>query len=105
MLQKRDRLFLRSLKNESHLKNIQKQIKSSNRSWRAKNYSLVKPRKSNNFIVKFQNLKQIVIIRVNQKEINVKINLKQIKSNFFSRKIWHKSHQSFSTIMLGSWEI
>ena len=32
MLQKRDRLFLRSLKNESHLKNIQKQIKSSNRS-------------------------------------------------------------------------
>ena len=38
MLQKRDRLFYGSLKNDSHLKNIQKQIKSSNRSWRAKNW-------------------------------------------------------------------
>ena len=43
-------------------------------------------------MVKFQNLKQIVVIRVNQKEINVKNNLKQTKSNFFSRKIWSKSH-------------
>ena len=43
-------------------------------------------------MVKFQNLKQIVVIRVNQKEINVKNNLKQTKSNFFYRKIWNKSH-------------
>ena len=32
MLQKRDRLFLGSLKNDSQLKNIQKQVKSKNRS-------------------------------------------------------------------------
>ena len=32
MLQKRDRLFLGSLKSESQLKNIQKQIKSRKRS-------------------------------------------------------------------------
>ena len=32
MLQKRDRLFPGSLKNESQLKNIRKQIKSRNRS-------------------------------------------------------------------------
>ena len=56
-------------------------------------------------MVKFQNLKKIVIIRANQKKINVKNNLKQIKSNFFSRKIWNKSHQNFSTMLLGSWEI
>ena len=37
MFQKRDKLFLGSLKNESQLKNIQKQIKSRNISWRAKN--------------------------------------------------------------------
>ena len=43
--------------------------------------------------------------RVNQKEINVKSNLKQTKWNFFSRKIWNKSYQSFSTTLLGSWEI
>ena len=43
-------------------------------------------------MVKFQNLKQIAVIRVNQKEINVKNNLKQTKSIFFSRKIWNKSH-------------
>ena len=47
----------------------------------------MKPRRGNNFIVKFQNLKQIVIIRDNQKEINEKNNLKQTKSNFFSRNI------------------
>ena len=64
-----------------------------------KNSSLVKPRRWNNFIVKFQNLKQIVIIRSNQKKINVKIDLKQIKSNFFSRKIWNKSCQNFSTVV------
>ena len=38
MLQKRDRLFLGSLKNESQLKNIRKQIKSRNRSWPVQNY-------------------------------------------------------------------
>ena len=37
MLQKRDRLFLGPLKNESQLKNIQKQIKSRNRNRLAKN--------------------------------------------------------------------
>ena len=37
MLQKRDRLFIGSLKNESQLKNMQNQLKSRNRSWRAKN--------------------------------------------------------------------
>ena len=52
-----------------------------------KTSSLVKPRRWNNFIVKFQNLKQIFIIRANQKKINVKKNLKKDKSNFFSRKI------------------
>ena len=31
--------------------------------------------------------REIVIIRVNQKEVTVKDNLKQTKSNFFSRKI------------------
>ena len=43
-------------------------------------------------MVRFQNLKQIAAIRVNQKEINVKSNLKQTKLIFFSRKIWNKSH-------------
>ena len=59
------------------------------------------------FIVKFQNLKHSYfnIIRANQKKINVKNNLKQIKSNFLSIKIWNKSHQNFSTTLLESWEI
>ena len=39
----------------------------------------------------------IVIISANQKKINVKNNLKQIKLNFFSWKIWNKSHQNFCT--------
>ena len=51
-----------------------------------KTSSLVKPRRWNIFVVKFQNLKQIVIIRAEQKKINVKNNLKQIKSNFFPEK-------------------
>ena len=70
-----------------------------------KTSSFVKPRRWNSFIVKFQNLKQIVIIRANQKKINVKNNIKQIKSNFFYRKFWNKSYQNFSTKLLGSWEI
>ena len=41
MLQKRDRLFLGSFKNESQLKNMQKQIKSM---YEPKTSSLVKPR-------------------------------------------------------------
>ena len=56
-------------------------------------------------MVKFQNLKQTVIIRAKQKKIIVKNNFKQIKWSFFSRKIWNKSHQNFSTMLLGSWEI
>ena len=51
-----------------------------------KTSSLGKPRRWNIFVVKFQNLKQIVIIRAEQKKINVKDNLKQIKSNFFPEK-------------------
>ena len=58
----------------------------------SKTSSLVKVRRWNNFIVKFQNLKKTVVTRVNQKEINMKYKLKQTKSNFFSRKIWNKSH-------------
>ena len=63
-----------------------------------KTSSLVKPRRWNNFIVKFQNLKQIFIIRANQKKINVKNSLKQIKSNFFSRKVWNKSYQNYYVV-------
>ena len=50
-------------------------------------------------------LKTYIIIRTNQKKTNVKNNLKQIKSNFFSRKIWNKSHQDLSARLLGSSEI
>ena len=42
-------------------------------------------------MVKFQNLKHIVIIRANKKKINVKNNLKQINSNFFLEKIETKA--------------
>ena len=70
-----------------------------------KTRSLVKPRRWNNFILKFQNLKQIFLIRANQNKVNMKNNSKQIKSNFFSRKIWNKNHQNFSTMLLWSWEI
>ena len=57
MLQKRDRLFLGSLKNESQLKNIQKQVKSRNRSWRAKNYLLSGTKNVKQFHREIQKLK------------------------------------------------
>ena len=76
MLQKRDRLFLRSLKNESHLKNIQKQIKSSNRSWRAKNQHFSETKNVKQFHSEIPKRKTNCY-RVNQKEINVKNNLKE----------------------------
>ena len=85
MFQKRDKLFLGSLKNESQLKNIQKQIKSRNRSWRAKNYLFSQTKNVKQFYSEIPKLKTNYH-RVNQKEINVKSNLKQTKLNFFSRK-------------------
>ena len=54
-----------------------------------KTSSIVKPRRWNNFIVKFQNLKhKIVFTRVNNKEMNVKNNLKLIicQTSFFLQK-------------------
>ena len=41
---------------------------------------------------------QIVIIRANQKKINVKASLKRIRSNFFSRTKGNKIDQNFSTM-------
>ena len=106
MLQKCNRIFLLvPRKSESHLKSTQKQAKSITEADEPKTSSLVKPRSWNNFVVRFQNLKQIVIIRANQKKFTVKNNLKQIKSNFFSIKNLNKSHQNFSTMLLGSWKI
>ena len=52
-------------------------------------------------MVNFQNLKKI-IIRVNQKEINVKNNLKQTKWHFYFRKNWNKSYQNFQPKCIGS---
>ena len=99
-------LTLHPHKSESHLKKTHKsKLKLVTEVEEPKTSSFVKPRRWNSFIVKFQNLKQIAIIRANQKKINVKNNLKQIKSNFFYRKFWNKSYQNFSTKLLGSWEI
>ena len=92
-------------KSESHLKTHKNKFSHITEVDEQKTSSLVRPRRWNNFIVKFENLKQISIIRASQKKINVKNNLRRIKSNFFSRKIWNKSHQNFSTMLLGSWEI
>ena len=57
MLQKRDRLFLGSLKNDSQLKNIQKQVKSKNRSWRATNYLFSRTKNVKQFHSEIQKLK------------------------------------------------
>ena len=61
MLQKCDRLFLGSLKNESHLKTYKNsKLSLVTEADEPKTSSLVIPTMWNNFIVKFQNLKQIV---------------------------------------------
>ena len=106
MLQKRGRLFLLvPWKSESHLKMCKNKLSLVTEVWEQKTSSLVEP-KWNNFIVKFQNLKhKLLSSKPTKKKINLKNNLKQIKSNFFSRKIWSKSHQNLSTMLLGSWGI
>ena len=68
-----------------------------------KTSSFVKPRRWNNFIVKFQNIN--CYHQSQPKKTSVKNNFKQIKPKFFSRKVCDKSHQNFSTMLLGSLEI
>ena len=68
-----------SLTKQKPSKNIQKEIK---------NQLFNETKKMKQLHKKIPKLKrEIVIIRVNQKEVTVKDNLKQTKSNFFSRKI------------------
>ena len=73
MLQKRDRLFLGSLKNESQLKNTKTKKSLGTEVDEPKTSSIVKPRMWNNFIVKFQNLKQIIIIESTKRKLMWKI--------------------------------
>ena len=66
-----------------------------------KTSSLVKPRRWNNFIVKFQYLKHGLLSSESTiRKLIWKIiqNWTTFKSNFFSRKNWNKSHQNFIVI-------
>ena len=73
MLQKRDRLFIGSLKNESQLKTYKTKLSLGTEVDEPKTSSLVKPRMWNNFIVKFQNLKQIIIIESTKRKLMWKV--------------------------------
>ena len=66
-----------------------------------KTSSLVKPRRLNNFIVKFQNLKHKLLSSEPTKRTLI-WKITYLKSDFFSRKGWNKSHQNLSNMLLGS---
>ena len=68
---------------------------------------VVWPRRWNNFIVKFQNLKEIVIIRVNYKQINVKneqLKTEQLLNQTFFQKNLKQKSSNLSTLF-ASWEM
>ena len=62
MLQKRDRLFIGSLKNESQLKTYKTKLSLGTEVDEPKTSSLVKSRMWNNYTVKFQNLKHKLLL-------------------------------------------